>query len=113
MYIDRHDIKEYPFFGKFVTFGIDDSKPLNEQVEEEIVVLETECDIQESSKTDNKGMITASFNVYFPFDKTKDFAVRRGMTFIGSMYGMEVNGNVIGVIPTQMGAVAYLADKDI
>lgn len=114
MYIDRNEIEEYPFDGAFYTYGVDDSKPLDEQVEEEILILSTKCDIQESQKTDAGGNVSASFNVYFPFDKEKGINLKRGMRFKGSIYGLAINGEVIGVFPTQMGGCAcYIKDKDV
>ena len=50
MIIDRDLIQEYPFNGSFYTYGIDMTKPLTERVEEEVLVLETKCDIQEAKK---------------------------------------------------------------
>ena len=38
MYIERDYIREYPFSGRFYTTGVDESKPLEEQVEEEIEI---------------------------------------------------------------------------
>lgn len=112
MYIEINRIQEYPFDGVFYHIGIDESKPLDEQVEEEIIDLETKCDIQESSKKDTSGAINASFNIYFPFDTTVGINIKRGYLFRGSMYGMEVNGTIIGLFPTQMGGcVAYITDR--
>ena len=114
MIIDRSQIEEYPFKGAFYTYGVDESKPLDEQVEEEILVLETECDIQQSQKSDSGGIITASFNVYFPFDKEKGVSVKRGMIFKGAAYGLEVNGKVVSVFPSQLGGVeCYVEDLDV
>lgn len=113
MVIDSTLLEEYPFEGSFYTYGIDDSKPLDEQVEEEILVLNTICDIQEATKSNAAGFVSASFNIYFPFDKGVPMPVRRGHTFKGMMYGMEVNGEVIGVFPTQMGGCScYIKDVD-
>lgn len=114
MLLNRNKLKEYPFFGKFYFFRVkDESKPLHEREEEEVILLETACDIQESSKTDSAGMIKASFDVYFPFDG-EDIQIKRGHFFAGSMYGLEVNGKILGIVPTQMGGcVAYLTDSDI
>lgn len=114
MTIDREMLEEYPFRGAFYEYRIDKTKPLKEQREEEILLLETECDIQEVGKSKSGGVINASFNVYFPFDKEKGINIKRGNTFKGTMYGMEVNGKVIGVFPTQMGGcVVYLTDIDV
>lgn len=113
MFIDRNDISEYPFKGRFVTYTTDESKPLDEQTEVEVEVLSTVCDIQPAQKTDAGG-IRASFEIYFPFDKEKGINIKRGMTFIGSMYGLAVNGVVIDVAPSQLGGcVAYLTDRDV
>ena len=105
MIIDRTPLEEYPFEGAFYEYGVDESKPLDEQVEEEILILETKCDIQHSSKSDANGIITAGFNVYFPFDKEK---------FKGNSYGLVVNGRVISVSPSQLGGVeCYIEDLDV
>lgn len=115
MIIDRTPLEEYPFDGAFYEYGVDESKPLDEQVEEEILILETKCDIQSSSKTDAGGIIKAMFNVYFPFDTKADkLSIKRGMIFKGSAYGLDVNGRVISVFPSQLGGVeCYIEDLDV
>lgn len=114
MVVDESMLEEYPFFGKFYTYGIDESKPLDQQVEEEILLLETRCDIQEASKNNSSGFVNASFNIYFPFDISTEINLKRGVSFYGTMYGMEVNGEVIGLFPTQMGGcVCYIKDFDV
>lgn len=114
MLIDRDLLEAYPFDGAFYEYGVDESKPLDEQVEEEILVLSTKCDIQESQKSDAYGNITASFNVYFPFDKEEGISVVRGMTFKGSIYGLVVNGKVLSVAPSQLGGcVCSIKDLDV
>lgn len=113
MYIERQSLQEYPFNGAFYTFGIDESKPLDEQVEEEILLFETKCDIQESTSTSNGGAISASFDVYFPFDKKVGVGLQRGDIFKGSFYGVKVEGIVQGLFPTQLGGCAvHLVDKN-
>lgn len=114
MILDREPLIEYPFEGAFYEYGVDESKPLDEQVEEEILILETKCDIQHSSKSDANGIITAGFNVYFPFDKGKGVAIKRGMIFKGNSYGLVVNGRVISVSPSQLGGVeCFVEDLDV
>lgn len=111
-YIDR-DIQEYPYHGGFYYYTVDTSLPLDQQVETEVTVLETECDIQEAGSNVTGGITNASFSIYFPFDPSGRMPVRRGHKFRGEMYGMAVDGEVIGVFPTQLGGcVAYLKDKD-
>lgn len=114
MYIDRNEIAEYPFDGKFYYMAIDETKPPSEWVEEEIVVFETKCDIQESSKTksSSNGFISASYNVYFPFDKIEGININKGLLFKGSMYNMEVKGEVIGIYPSQLGG-CQVSIKDL
>lgn len=112
MYIERDILEEYPFDGAFYTFGIDESKPLDEQVEEEILLFETKCDIQESTSTLAGGANTATFDIYFPFDKKTGVNLKRGDTFKGSFYGVKVDGMVDGIFPTQLGGCAvHLTDK--
>lgn len=114
MDIDMSLLEEYPFNGSFYTYGVDESKPLEEQHDEEILVLETECDIQEVTNSDSGGNITASFEVFFPFDKSEGIAIKRGMIFKGNMYGLDVNGEVVGVFPTQLGGcTCYIKDRDV
>lgn len=114
MYIDRDYLNEYPFLGRFYTTGVDESKPLDEQVEEEIDVLTTCCDIHENSHSTGN-FLHANHVVYIPFDKKKDrVAVKIGNMFSSSMYGFDVNGKVTGVFPSQLGGIAiYIQDLDV
>lgn len=111
MILDRNILQEYPFDGVFYFMGEDESKPLDQRVEEEIIVLETKCDIQGAQKEDS-GIISNSYNVYFPFDKSKGINIKKDMLFRGSMYGYSIKGaKVIDIIPTQLGGCAvYIRD---
>lgn len=114
MITDRSLLEEYPFDGYFYESGVDETLPIEEQTDEERLVMYTECDIQESGKSQSFGNIKVSFNIYFPFDKNEGINIKRGMIFRGNMYGMEVNGVVVGVCPTQMGGCAcYISDLDV
>lgn len=112
MIIDTHDIEEYPFKGVFYTWGVDESKPPIEQVEEEIVKLETVCDIQGAQKEDS-GVISNAYNVYFPFDKEKGININKGDFFRSNMYGFVINrAVVVDIVPTQLGGCAvYVKDN--
>lgn len=112
MIIDREIFQEYPFEGKFYTTMIDKTKPRDEWKEEEVVILETKCDIQGAQKEDG-GVISNSYNVYFPFDIKEGIKVRKGHKFDGSMYGMTIsNADVIDVVPNQLGGCAvYVKDN--
>lgn len=114
MLVDRELLKDYQYKGTFYTYGVDDSKPLEEQVEEEIIVLETICDIQEANISDASGVIKAYFNVYFPVEHGYNIDVKRGMKFKGNMSGLEVNGEVVSVAPSAMGGcVCTIKDLDV
>lgn len=104
MVIDTSLIEEYPFEGVFYRRHIDMTKPVKERVVEEEILLETVCDIQEATTSDNVGINNAIFNVYFPFDLEVGIVdIRRGDAFRGSMYGVEVNGEIDGLFPSQLG----------
>lgn len=109
MVIERLD--RFPYDGSIYYTGIDENLPPDEQVETDIVVLDTKCDIQEVNRSNSGGFINATFAIFFPFDKSKPFEVKRGMFFKGTMYGMEVRGEIIGVFPTQLSnCTIYIKD---
>ena len=115
MYIEHDRLQNYPYFGQFYRIGIDDSLPLDEQIEERIIVFETECDITESSHSWSRNFIWAKYAVYFPFDKSEDdIDVRLGDLFEANIHGLVVNGKVVGVFPSQLGGVTvYVQDTDV
>lgn len=116
MYIDHNNsMSDYPYFCQFYRIGVDDSKPLDEQFEEKIIVFETECDITESSHSWSRNFIWAKYAVYFPYDKERDvIEVRLGDLFEADINGLIVNGKVVGVFPTQLnGVTVYVQDTDV
>ena len=115
MYTDHNRLQDYPFDGVFYQVYIDTNKPLNEQKEEKKIILETKCDITESSHSWSRNFIWAKYAIYFPFDKEKDeIKVKLGDLFEGEIYGLTVNGKVVGVFPSQLGAVTvYVQDTDV
>ena len=115
MYIDHDKLQDYPYYGYFYRVGIDESLPLDQQKEEKIVVFETPCDIIESSHSWSRNFIWAKYAIYFPFDKEKeDIKVRLGDLFESNIYGLKVNGKVVGVFPSQLGGVTiYVQDTDV
>lgn len=116
MYVDRNALDLYPYWGKFTRIGIDDSLPLDEQVETEIVVLETRCDITENSHSYSKNFISAKFVAYIPTDweSKATTEIRAGDLFIADVHGISVNGKVVGVFPSQLnGIVVYIQDSDV
>lgn len=116
MRLNRNEIEEYPFEGVFYTSEIDKTKPLEQQVEEEVVVLVTKCDIMEASHSRVGDFIKAVYSIYVPFDKTlvDPINVNRGLMFRANMYGLLIEGKVEGVFPSQLGGfVAYVQANDV
>lgn len=103
-YIDRDELQDYPFTGKFYKSVIDKTKPLSQQVEEEVTIAEVVCDIQEESNFRATATAKAVYGIYVPFDSdTTEIPVQRGHMFKGEQYGLLVAGKVIGVFPSQLG----------
>ena len=114
-YLDVNKLILYPYDGKFFRMGIDDDKPLDEQVEEKIVVFETKCDITESSHSWSRNFIWAKYAVFFPYDNEKEeIKVRLGDLFEADINGLIVNGKVVGVFPSQLrGITCSVQDTDV
>lgn len=123
MYTDRNALKEYNFDGTFYLVDSvtpEDGNLLADDGEREVVILKTKCDIQETNKLINSGVITMGYTIFFP-NPTDDSGEERipsrlkpGVRFKSDMYGMQVDGMVIGIYPTQMhGCVAYIKGTDI
>ena len=123
MYTDRNALAEYAYKG---TFYKDENTPsedgdlLGGGDVVETTILETECDIQETNKLFNSGVITMGYTIYFPTPTNDDGeeyipdGLKPGIRFKAEMYNMSVDGMVIGVYPTQMhGCVAYIKGTDI
>lgn len=123
MYTDRNALKEYAYNGTF--YRKEDTVPedgdlLDATGETETVILRTACDIQETTKAFNSGVVTMGYTIYFPTPTDEDDieyipdGLVPGIRFRADMYGMAVDGMVIGVYPTQMhGCVAYIKGTDI
>lgn len=112
------EVSTFPYHGYFVKYEVDTSKPLDEQTEEEILVYETDCDIQERTNTAFSNLLGAFYRVYFPLelnpdatgsiDKYKDCGVRRGHIFRGTYYGTTIEGQVVLTRPSQLGAMSVV-----
>jgi len=123
MYTDRNALKEYAYHGTFYKkedTSSGDGNLLDDGDETEVVILKTECDVQETNKLFNSGVITMGYTIYFPNPTNEDDneeipeGLVPGIRFRSNMYGMNVDGMVIGVYPTQMhGCVAYIKGTDI
>jgi len=123
MYTDRNTLAEYAFHGAFYKKDVvpsEDGDLINGGEESEVLILDTECDIQETNKLFTSGVVTQGYTIYFPTPSDDDGvelipeALKPGVRFRGEMYGMPVEGMVIGVYPTQMhGCVAYIKGTDV
>ena len=101
MYTDHLGITEYPFHATFYHLGVDETKPLDQQVEEKIVSFETVCDI---SVEDN--INSNNFSLYFPFSADKETVqITLGESLEVETYGLVQKGRVLGVVPSQLGGV--------
>ena len=107
MYID-YNLEEYPFYATFYHIGVDESKPLDQQVEEKIISFETQCDVDDKNTGLNNDVIT----IYFPFDKEEEsIEVKIGDTMEVETYGLIQRGRVLGVRPSQLGGVKVMCKK--
>lgn len=108
MYSNHFGTEEYPFRATFYHLGVDESKPLDEQVEEKMVSFETECDIDDKNTVLDNDLIT----LYFPFDPTKgNIEVLLGETMEIETYGLVQRGRVLGVSPSQLGGVKVMCTR--
>lgn len=114
-YIDRDEVEEYPFDGTFYTTYINRDAPLNQQFEQEVVILETKCDITEASHSRVGDFIKAVYSIFVPFKKgIEEISVQRGQMFRATQYGVKIEGKVEGVFPSQLGGfVAYVQANDV
>lgn len=107
MYIDQN-FEEYPFHATFYHLGIDESKPLDQQVEEKVVSFETMCDVDDKNTGLNNDMIT----LYFPFNTNDgEIKVFLGETMEVNTYGLIQRGRVLGVRPSQLGGVKVMCTR--
>lgn len=123
MYTDRNALEEYNYHGIFFRRESkipEDGNLLEDSGEGETIIYETECDIQETNKLFNSGVLTMGYTIYFPTPQDKDKqeripdGIKPGIRFRAEMYGMAIEGMVTGVYPTQMhGCVAYIKGTDI
>lgn len=109
-YIDRDELKDYPFTGTFYR-AVKDTSSLLAPVTER-VVAEVVCDIQEDANFRATQTSKAVYGVYVPFDGDEDVVpVQRGMMFRGYQYGLLVAGKVIGVFPSQLGTFENYTER--
>lgn len=106
----------FPYHGAFYKYEIDESASLNQQEATEILVYETDTDVQKRSGIRQSNLFIAEYTIYFPLesnpgatgaiDRYKDCGVRRGMTYRGEFYGQIIEGQVEFIRPSQLGAMS-------
>ena len=108
MYTNHYGTEEYPFFATFYHLGVDESKPLDEQVEEKIISFQTICDVDDK----NTGLSNDLITLYFPLDAEKEtIQVKLGETMEVETYGLIQKGRVLGVRPSQLGGVKVMCTR--
>ena len=120
-YINRRQNKnEYPYQGTFYIKGEpttgDDGDLFCEDagLSEDTIILETECDVTETSRAFSAGAITASYDVYFQISNGEKVTIQRGQMFKADVNGINVIGMVISVGHSQLGGVhAYIKSTEV
>lgn len=108
MYTDHLGTEEYPFFATFYHLGVDESKPLDQQVEEKVISFQTICDVDDK----NTGLNNDTITLYFPFDpQSEKIQVILGETMEVETYGLIQKGRVLGVRPSQLGGVKVMCTR--
>lgn len=113
MYTDRDLLDTFPYEGTFFRTFVDESKPLDERKEERIDLLTIKCDIQ-GNRSGMGYFLNASFSIYIPWDVNDKLPFKRGDLFESNIFGMIVNGEIIGIYPSQLGGCSiYIKDMDV
>lgn len=108
MYIDHYGTEEYPFYATFYHLGVDESKPLDQQVEEKIVSFESKCDISDQDTGLNNNKIT----IFIPFNEFDEkLEVRPGEMVEVESYGLVQKARVLGVFPSQLGGIKIMCTR--
>ena len=108
MFTDHHGTEEYPFIATFYHLGVDESKPLDQQVEEKIVSFESKCDIS----SEETGLNNDKLTLFFPLDVTMEkINFSLGQSVEVKSYGLVQKGRVLGVFPSQLGGVKVMCTR--
>lgn len=111
MYIDRDAMKDFPFHGTFyeiVKTNPEDGDLIDEDgTEVENILLERECDIQQSNKLVNSGTIMADFKIYIPCEVGEKLPVKFNTKFRCEDYAIPVQGYIVGLEYSQLGGCSF------
>jgi len=109
MFTDRNALIEYAYNGTFYrnedVTNPDGDLIGGDQTQREVVILEVDCDIQDSKKVFQSNVIKKEYTVYFPLqrDMTLPEDFKEGIYFRSEMYGKKISGMVFHIQPTQIG----------
>lgn len=90
MKFDSRLMEEYPFDGVFYEYRTDTSGGLLEQKTEEVEILRTKCDIQQTSQIGNAGFLASSYTIYFPLEQNSPFEAT-DVDSVGDVTNVDVN----------------------
>ena len=108
MHTNHYETVEYPFHATFFNIAVDETKPLDQQVEEKVISFETECDVDDK----NTGLGNDVITIYFPFDaSSEEIKIKLGDTMAVDTYGLLQRGRVLGVRPSQLGGVKVMCQR--
>lgn len=109
MYHDYNGTLDYPFYATFFHLGVDESKPLDEQVEEKIVSFESKCDVSDK----DSGLNNDKISLFIPFNINDEdtIKVQLGESVEIKSYGLIQKGRVLGVFPSQLGGIKVLCSR--
>jgi hypothetical protein len=109
MYHDYNGTLKFPFYATFFHLGVDESKPLDEQVEEKIVSFESKCDVSDQ----DSGLNNDKISLFIPFDINNDDAIKvqLGESVEIETFGLTQKGRVLGVFPSQLGGIKVLCSR--
>ena len=113
-YIERDRLQVAPFTGEFYDSVIDETLPLDEQVETKKTICTVSCDIQQDGHAQHGTSLASVYKVYVPFDTDGNIPVERGNLFSGAQYGRTISGKVVGVFASQLGGwIAYVETYEV
>lgn len=113
-YIDRDELQVAPFTGEFYTSEIDETLPLDEQVEVKRTICTVSCDIQQDGHARHGTSLESVYRVDVPFENDEEIHVERGNLFSAVQYGRTISGKVVGVFASQLGGwFAYVETMEV
>jgi len=89
--------------GDTATTGDTETSEETSETPNEVILLETECDIQQAAKLISSGTIMADFKVFFPCEVGARLPIRFNTKFRCEDYAIPIQGYVVGLEYSQLG----------